>query len=42
VALIAWSEQFRRRGYVAFSYSLKAIGSGVLYLSLWAAFSYSI
>jgi uncharacterized membrane protein len=40
VALIAWSEQFRRRGYVAFSYSLKAIGSGVLYLSLWAAFSY--
>ncbi len=37
--LIAWSERFQRRGFVAFSYSLKAIGSGVLYLSLWAAFS---
>jgi uncharacterized membrane protein len=39
-ALIAWSERFRGRGYAAFSYSLKAVGSGVLYLSLWAAFSY--
>jgi len=39
-ALIAWSERFRARGYAAFSYSLKAVGSGVLYLSLWAAFSY--
>jgi uncharacterized membrane protein len=37
--LIAWSERFRTRDYRAFSYSLKAIGSGVLYLSLWAAFS---
>jgi uncharacterized membrane protein len=37
--LVAWSERFRGRGYVIFSYSLKAIGSGVLYLSLWAAFS---
>jgi uncharacterized membrane protein len=37
--LIAWSEHFRRRGYVFFSYSLKAVGSGTLYLSLWAAFS---
>lgn len=37
--LIAWSERFRGRGYPAFSYSLKAVGSGVLYLSLWAAFS---
>jgi len=37
--LIAWSERFRMRGYAAFSYSLKAIGGGVLYLSLWAAFS---
>lgn len=37
--LIAWSERFRTRGYATFSYSLKAIGSGVLYLSLWAAFS---
>ncbi|MGB6686297.1 MAG: DUF2339 domain-containing protein [Terracidiphilus sp.] len=39
-ALIAWSERFRSRGYDAFSYSLKAAGSGILYLSLWAAFSY--
>jgi uncharacterized membrane protein len=38
-ALIAWSERFRSKGYPAFSYSLKAVGSGVLYLSLWAAFS---
>jgi len=37
--LIAWSERFRTKGYAAFSYSLKAVGSGVLYLSLWAAFS---
>ena len=37
--LIVWSERFRSRGYVAFAYSLKAIGSGTLYLSLWAAFS---
>ncbi|MGA9069726.1 MAG: DUF2339 domain-containing protein [Terracidiphilus sp.] len=38
-ALIAWSERFRDRGYAIFSYSLKAVGSGTLYLSLWAAFS---
>ena len=37
--LTAWSERFRGRGYLAFSYSLKAVGTGVLYLSLWAAFS---
>jgi uncharacterized membrane protein len=37
--LIVWSERFRDRGYVFFSYSLKAVGSGTLYLSLWAAFS---
>ncbi|HMF64881.1 MAG TPA: DUF2339 domain-containing protein, partial [Edaphobacter sp.] len=36
--VILWSERFRRNGFNAFSYSLKAIGSGVLYLSLWAAF----
>lgn len=40
MAAIAWSERFRRKGYLAFSYSLKAVGSGVLYLSLWAASSY--
>jgi uncharacterized membrane protein len=38
-ALIAWSENFERRGFTAFAYSLKAVGSGALYLSLWAAFS---
>jgi uncharacterized membrane protein len=36
---IVWSERFRTKGYAAFSYSLKAVGSGTLYLSLWAAFS---
>jgi uncharacterized membrane protein len=36
--LVVWSERFRRNGFSAFSYSLKAVGSGVLYLSLWAAF----
>jgi uncharacterized membrane protein len=37
-AIVLWSEPFRRKGFAAFSYSLKALGSGVLYLSLWAAF----
>jgi uncharacterized membrane protein len=37
-AVIIWSERFRRKGFPAFSYALKAIGSGALYLSLWAAF----
>ncbi len=36
--LVLWSESFRHKGMAAFSYSLKAIGSAVLYLSLWAAF----
>jgi uncharacterized membrane protein len=36
--IVVWSEVFRRQGVKAFSYSLKAVGSGVLYLSLWAAF----
>jgi len=36
-ALVAWSERFRSRGFAAFSYSLKAVGSGIFYLSLWAA-----
>jgi uncharacterized membrane protein len=38
-ALVVWSERFRRRGFPAFSYSLKALGTGIAYLSLWAAFS---
>jgi uncharacterized membrane protein len=37
-AVVLWSERFRRQGFPLFSYSLKAIGSGVLYLSIWAAF----
>ena len=36
--IVLWSERFRRKGFAPFSYSLKALGSGVLYLSLWAAF----
>src|SRR5207302_9674740 len=32
------SERFRHGGYRVFSYSLKALGIGILYLSLWAAF----
>ncbi|HXM97233.1 MAG TPA: DUF2339 domain-containing protein [Candidatus Dormibacteraeota bacterium] len=38
MGLLLWSESFRKRGHNAFSYSLKAIGIGTLYLSLWAAF----
>jgi uncharacterized membrane protein len=38
VAVVVWSERFRAKGYSAFSYSLKAVGIGALYLSLWAAF----
>src|SRR6266481_4512919 len=38
IALLIWSERFRSRGYKAFSYSLKAVGIGTLYLSLWGAF----
>jgi uncharacterized membrane protein len=37
-AIVVWSERFRKHGFNAFSYSLKAVGSGALYLSLWAAF----
>jgi uncharacterized membrane protein len=38
IAVVLWSERFRSRGYRVFSYSLKAVGIGVLYLSLWASF----
>jgi uncharacterized membrane protein len=38
IAIIIWSERFRAKDYKAFSYSLKAVGIGTLYLSLWAAF----
>ncbi len=40
IGLLLWSERFRRRGFPAFGYSLKAIGIGALYLSLWAAFQF--
>ncbi len=38
IAMVTWSERFRSKGYQAFSYSLKAVGIGAMYLSLWAAF----
>jgi uncharacterized membrane protein len=38
IGLVLWSERFRSRGYAAFSYSLKAVGIGTLYLSLWGAY----
>jgi uncharacterized membrane protein len=38
IGVVVWSELFRAKGYKAFSYSLKAVGIGTLYLSLWAAF----
>jgi uncharacterized membrane protein len=38
IGLLIWSERFRSRGHQLFSYSLKAIGIGTLYLSLWGAF----
>ena len=38
IAMVIWSERFRSKGYKAFSYSLKAVGIGAMYLSLWAAF----
>jgi uncharacterized membrane protein len=37
--LMVWSERFRRQGFAAFSYSLKALATSIAYLSLWAAFS---
>ena len=40
IAVVVWSENFRRKGSAAFSYSLKAVGIGILYLSLWAASQY--
>ncbi len=38
IAVVIWSEWFRRAGHLVFSWSLKAVGIGALYLSLWAAF----
>ncbi len=36
--LVLWSERFRRKGFPAFSFTLKAVATGVLYLTLWAGF----
>src|ERR1700686_1811347 len=38
IAMVAWSERFRTRGYMAFSYSLKAVGVRAIFLSVWAGF----
>src|SRR5690348_2445999 len=38
IALVVWSEKLRSLGHKAFSYSLKTVGIGTLYLSLWGAF----
>ncbi len=38
IGLVAWSSRVHRRGYKYFSYSLTALGIGIMYLSLWAAF----
>ena len=37
LGVVFWSERVRRSGYLIFSYSLTAVGIGVLYLSLWAS-----
>lgn len=37
IGLVLWSERFRAKGYRSFSFSLKAVGIGTLYLSLWGA-----
>jgi uncharacterized membrane protein len=39
-ALLLWSERFRRKSYIGFAYSLKAVALGGLYLSLWAGSQY--
>ena len=39
MGLIAWSEWFRAKSFPVFSFSLKAAGTGVLYLALWASFA---
>src|SRR5689334_3128476 len=38
IGIVVWSERFRIKGYRYFSYGLKAVGIGTMYLSLWAAF----
>jgi uncharacterized membrane protein len=38
IAVVVWSERFRQTGNTLFSYSLKAVGIGTVYLSLWGAY----
>jgi uncharacterized membrane protein len=38
IAVVIWSERFRKAGNTLFSYSLKAVGIGTVYLSLWGAY----
>jgi len=37
LGVVFWSDRVRRSGYLIFSYSLTAVGIGVLYLSLWSS-----
>lgn len=38
IGLMLWSERLRAHGQAPFSYALKALGLGMLYLSVWGAF----
>lgn len=38
IAITIWSQGFRRRGHRFFAHTLMALGVGILYLSLWAAY----
>jgi uncharacterized membrane protein len=42
ILIVLGSEWFRRKGHVFFSYSLKAVGIGIMYLSLWGAHYYKL
>jgi uncharacterized membrane protein len=37
IALLAWGEALRARGHELFAHSLDVLGSGILYLTIWAA-----
>jgi len=40
--VVLWSERFRRKKQAFFSYSLKAVGIGILYFSLWGAHYFNL
>src|SRR5581483_8664974 len=42
ILIVLWSERFRRNKQAFFSYSLKAVGIGILYCSLWGAHYYNL